>query len=266
MAINTTENGTSVYCKNDFQQKSVHPLYQAIRAWCRNYSSSTILDLGCSDLPASAELALEDRSIIGMDLCHPALTLAKKHAPQAALFMADLTDLPINDPSGRIDCVLLLDVVEHLKIHQAIGLLAILRSRLSRPLHIIVSMPIISPLSLPCIYEAIDMIRKGCRPETGLFDRTHQILANQDGHRNIFNNAGYDIEAEGYTAPQGIVGIEYPERQPAAMGRKRTGLIRFLIHHAIPTIAKTISPNGDSRAIQALTAYQGLYLLAPKTT
>jgi hypothetical protein len=200
-----------------------------------------------------------------MDLCQSALKLAHDHAPQAALFMADLTALPIKDKSGKIDCVLLLDVLEHLKEQEALSLLSELNTELSRPLHVIVSMPIISLFSLPCIYEAVQIVKCGARPETGLFDRTHKILTNQNGHRRIFNDSGFEIIAEGYTSPQGIIGIDYPERQPLSMGRHRTGLQRLMVHRVIPALIGAFSSSNESQVLQAITAYQGLYLLAPKS-
>lgn len=265
MTTNTREDGTSVYCTMNFEEKSANPLYQAIRHWIREESSRTILDLGCSDLPATTELALEGKKVIGVDMCESALLLAQQHAPQAMLYMADINKLPTEIFNCDIDMVLLLDVLEHLERPESISLLRQLHSNLGKEFFVAVSMPVISVFSLPCIYEAISMAKKGRRPETGLFDRTHKILTNQNGHRSIFTEAGYDILREGYTSPQGVVGIDFPEKKNAIMGKRRTGIQRLLIQRIIPKVVGAMSGTDTSVVIKTLTAYQGLYLLKPNS-
>jgi trans-aconitate methyltransferase len=245
------ENGSSVYCHRTREQGA---LYKAVRGIAERYSRGKwILDLGSSDLPASRLLIESGYQIIGLDLEISCLEKAKKRNPEANFVQADLTkNLPFNR-NIEVESVLLLDVLEHLEKEEAIRLLKNLADHYPQAC-IILSIPIISPFSIPCLYELLQAIRQRKRPLTGLFDRTHKILVNRSGHLNIFSKAGYEI-SETYTTNmfEGLTGHpEYLGNNPCQSEPSKKRVLRTFYDHL------------PEKVNDQLFSYQALYVLRTK--
>ncbi len=70
-----------------------------------------IVDAGCGTGKWVTYLHGLGYRIVGLDICHEALALAKRQAPGLALALADTQRAPVRD--GSVDAVLSLGVVEH---------------------------------------------------------------------------------------------------------------------------------------------------------
>ena len=246
------ENGSSVYCQGDIGIKEQHPLYQTVREIVQRNPSGIILDLGCSDMPASHLLTQNGYQVIGLDLGISCLDKAKKRNPQANLVQANLTDnLPFR-PETDINSVLLLDVLEHLEKEEAIRLLKSLNDHYPQA-QLIISMPIISPFSLPCLYELYQAVRLRKRPAVGLFDRTHKIFVGRNGHLEIFSKGGYEVcETYATNMFEGVTGHpEYLANNHHQSENPKKCLLRILYDHL------------PKEANNQLFSYQALYVLKP---
>ena len=246
-----TERGFSVYCQNDITTREQGVLYKAAREIAqRQTCGKLILDLGSSDLPASRLLIEDGHQVIGLDLEISCLKKAKERNPEANLIQADLTkNLPFN-PKTEVGSVILLDVLEHLEKEEAIGLLKNLAGHYPQAL-LIISIPIISPFSIPCLYELLQVIRQRKRPPMGLFDRTHKILVNRSGHLDIFSKAGYEVcETYATNMFEGLTGHpEYLGNNHDQSESSKKRILRTLYTH----LPKKV---GDQ-----LFSYQALYVL-----
>jgi trans-aconitate methyltransferase len=100
----------------------------------------------------------DELQVIGIDTNSFALRRGRQRLPQAFLVLADLRALPLAQ-TDKIDTALALDVIEHLNREEAIELLTELKEKLDFEFHLIVSMPIISPISVPCFIEGLDVVR-----------------------------------------------------------------------------------------------------------
>lgn len=189
--------GESVYTQGDFVDRAGLPLYCAARELVEIHSrTGVVLDIGCSDGPATYGLREAGIEVYGMDMSHQALEAARESTPGYMGFVCDMRRLPPDDffKTSDVDTVLMLDVLEHENREDSLKVLRSLRDKLTPAHTLIVCMPIISPLSRCTWREAAQWQRSGERPETGLFDRTHQILTGQRGHMRLFTGAGYRVE------------------------------------------------------------------------
>jgi trans-aconitate methyltransferase len=279
MAANTSsETLGSVYIADPLNGRERHPLYQSVRELVGQYSvTGHVLDIGCSD--GVATLGLEDKVVFGLDIDSSALMAAKQRNPNYLGIQGDIRHLPLNRQTvGEVDTVLLLDILEHESFGDTAGFLRELHGML-RPDHtLIASMPIISPLSIDTWSETMLALRNRRRPETGLLDRTHQILTNRHGHLNLFKQAGYSVVEEYQTNHiESVSGDWQWKRDNPGFGEDLDGWIEsfklsdkshdaavFMYkslakfykrsHHGHPTAAKLS---------EALVAYQGIYVLKP---
>lgn len=247
MSINQIEGGKSVYCLAPFEIRVNQPHYQFIRELVRKYSVfGHILDLGCSDLPATQPLEEEGYTIYGLDLDPSSLSQARANSSYANLMKADLNNLPLRS-LGKIDTILALDVLEHLTQNEAVSLLSRLAEVGGSKISIIVAMPIISKYSVPYLIEAAQAKVRGQRPTTGLLDRTHQILTNSAGHKKLFEEAGYLLNEESFSL----------------FGTKNR-VAKFLLHTAVPRFVHPFDGVERKNTINSLTACQGIYVITPK--
>lgn len=249
MATNCDLGGESVYCRDEFQKREGNFLYCQVRSLVRkHHPGGKILDLGCSDLVASKKLMDDGYDVVGLDLCPNALIKARKSAPASTLVLADVINLPFVQ-TGSVGTILLLDIIEHLKDkEEAVNLLVNIRKQfVLNSLIIIVTLPVIS-FTLPCIKEAL-LVGLNGRPETGLFDRTHNIFLNQAGHRSVFAQAGFEVIEESHT--ENIPGGASP---PAR-------IYRLLAQRLIPRLMHPLSGELQAKARKDINIYQGLYVL-----
>lgn len=246
MSINQTEVGRSVYCVTPFEERVNQPHYEVLRGFVRKYSKSRhILDLGCSDLVATQPLQKEGYSIYGIDIDLSSLLEARSNSLQASLIHGDINNLPFRN-LGEIDTILLADTLEHVTKAEAISLLKNIASIGGSPLTIVVAMPIIHNYSVPYLMEALQTKVAGERPKTGLLDRTHKILTDTEGHRRIFEEAGYLVQEETLTL--------FGERNPVS---------KFLLHTILPRSLHPFDQKRRENTINRFTACQGIYVIKP---
>lgn len=249
---------SSVYADRSARIRTNEPLYRAVRELVTRHSSTRqVLDLGCSDLVATMPLLEEGYSIYGLDQDSGSLSLAKQNEG-VHLVQADLSDFRFG-PSSSIDTTVILDVLEHLEKAEAVEILANLR-QVNPQMRVIVSMPNISILSLWTAKEFVMMVKNGERPATGLFDATHKILTDMNGHRNIFDRGGFAVSEAYYTYEDGVSG-----QWETLSQRNGHRLSKYSIAAGI--VSSLFSLGDPSRYQQLNTlsrAYQGIYVLKPK--
>lgn len=263
MGVNHIES-ESVYCDIPIETRSQVPLYQAVRKYIiANSPQGTILDLGSGDLPA--EFGLPNKSM-GLDLSIPALNLANSNGHRGLVAQVDLEkSFPIKDIRGNIETVLILDFLEHLPPHTILSLLRAITTNLPhRPLDILVSMPVISPLSVRTWIEYAQLVKNlGVRPKIGLFDQTHQTLTNREGHKKLFAQAGLSVKAEAYTCWQGVVGDNALDINSGIRGKK-SKLVGLFTETIFPNLIHPFNSAKRNELNQQLNEYQALYCLQPK--
>lgn len=259
------ENGRSVYCQRDIEQRANNPLYQVARTLIRRNVSpgGIILDLGCSDLVASGSLTKEYK-VIGMDLAMDALVDGKERFPEGNTVLADARQLPFGR-SEAVGGVLMLDVVEHLKREEAVKFLSTVRENFPQAVSI-VTMPIISTYSMRANIDRIGIALRGQRPEMGLFDRTHEILTDRKGHRLLFRESGMEVVDEYATLAFGGVSGDW-QIEKAVEKTTWKGTLKQSLATAVDLIPKVVHPldTEKQKALrEEMAEYQGVYVLRPK--
>lgn len=263
------ELGESVYTRADFGLRSSAPLHVAARQLAEMHSNGPIVDLGCSDGVTSVGLQGVSSEVIGLDASLAALKQYKKRNTEANLVCADITTMPFRENEGRPVTGLMLDVLEHVDRKEAIAVLGSLRKILNPDHQLIVSMPIISPLSINTWMELFQTLKKGRRPATGLFDRTHQILTDSNGHRRLFEEGGYEVlEDYRVVADGSVVGLgcgfdpvldnantDLLDKGAEASNGPRTRMLRAIRNGSYPQALE--------QPILRTIEYQGLYVLCP---
>jgi len=247
MGVNI-EDGKSVYTRIPIEQRENLKLYKTVReAVERNLApGGTVLDIGCSDLVASRKLAQSGYNVVGVELDFYSLKAGLAGHCNASLVNADALRLPIGK-IGANSCALLLDVLEHFKEDKAVDLLKFIGKTI-QPDAIILTMPIISIYSVSTAQEFLNMVLSEKRPHTGLFDRTHHILTDKNGHEKIFNNAGFRI-----------VDSSPILRSPNSSVKGR--LYGLVTEKIIPSIASAPTKILKQDITNALQAYQYMYII-----
>lgn len=281
MSINVDAFGNSVYINHeDYEARADAPLYEAARTLAVDLTQTgTVLDLGCSNGVASYGLAADHR-VIGLDMAASALKNYADHSDRALLVQADVTQLPFRqsrpETADLPDVAMMLDVLEHVSWSEAVTVLQGLKQTLAPKHHLIVSMPIISSLSLNTWAERLAMVPNGGRPATGLYDRTHQILTNDSGHKRLFRAGGYRVVSESRTLADGSVTDLEAETSGAADGSapepsegmtlSLSNLARAVRYprQSLCRVERTLRPSSRLQQIaRRLLEYQGLYVLQP---
>jgi SAM-dependent methyltransferase len=240
-----------------------------------------VLDIGCSDGVATA--GMEDKVVIGLDRDDSALRAAIRRNPGYLAIQGDIRNLPLsidNNAMAKVDTVLLLDILEHESAPDTTKFLRDLHGLLPADHTLIASMPIISPLSVDTWAETLLAVRARKRPETGLLDRTHQILTGRRGHIKLFNQAGYSVVEEHQTNHiESVNGDWQWKRDNPGFGEHLDDWIESFklsekTHDPVRFVYKSLekfykqSHNGHgvtarTRLSEALVAYQGVYVLRP---
>lgn len=261
------EQGVSIYCREDLAERIDRPLYRAVRELTVKVSQTkSILDLGCSDLVVSLPLLNDGFSVTGIDFDSSALAKASSYTQKARLICADLNELPqVLEVNQDIDTILALDVLEHLQRPEVINLLSNLQEvNQRRPLHLIASVPLISP-SLPLAREILRTVKGLRRPTDGLLDRTHQIFMGRRGYQSLLQEAGYFVAEEYFTSwDDGISGQWKTTFDPVTNITKAGPLERFCYEFARNAISFLLAPANDQRRDkirQSLISIQALYLV-----
>lgn len=274
MTINR-ENGESVYLQDrpHFEKRN-EPLYLSTRELIRrllpNPDSGMVLDIGCSDLVATGSLLEEGYKIIGVDLDPTSVKKASETYPNALLAVANIKEIPfsLNDEVPKV--VVLLDIIEHLDYDDAVAALVQLKSKMGGSFKLIISMPNISLFSKATVKEGMNVIANRQKPATGLFDRTHKIFTDIEGHRNLFTEAGYEITDEFVTNwEEGVTGNDWEWKSDfkstsTRLERSKKYRAYKLFEKLGVTFLTRVKKLDWSTAEKTVTGYQGLYVLSPK--
>jgi glycosyltransferase involved in cell wall biosynthesis len=171
-------------------------------------SGSTVLDIGCGPGFMAAKLALKDVRTVSIDLKIQPET--RRNSWRCLEVDADQYDF--SEDFGKVDYVLALDIIEHLKSPEK--LLRVLRQRFSRDVpNIIVTTGNIAffPLRISLLFNSFNYGRRG------ILDMDHTRLFTFSSLRRTLEINGYEIvKKRGVPAPF-----------PLALGEGR--LARFLL-------------------------------------
>lgn len=258
MAVNVNERGASIYVSGvPIETRANNPVYNGVQGLLRDQHLKRVLDIGASDGVANYDNRLSEGPVIALDLAEDALRENMTESP----VLADATQLPFKD--DEFSHILALDVLEHLTVREAIiGLREMLRVGTDDHTAI-VSMPIVSPTRVMTYVELRAMYKLGERPPTGLFDRTHRILAGPMVHRLIFKYAGYRIaeahdtiaHASGLRTIKGNTEAEKSCRVSPSGGRQAR-LAQLAAQHQNHALW--------GRILGHAMAYQRVYILKPQ--
>lgn len=275
MAINRTE-GESVYITDEGERESrqSEPLYEATRELVKKNlpgpNEGLVVDIGCSDLIATGKLLEEGYNVLGFDLDDTAIASAKKHHPNALLTVADIKELPFSlEDIKKPKVVVLLDILEHLSYDDSVSALKQIREKLGDKHKLIVSMPNISPYSIHTLKEGASVLKNKQRPKTGLFDRTHKIFTDLQGHKKLFEEAGYDVKEQFVTNwGEGVSGenwewkSEFDDLTKGLESSKKYKAYKLLQKIGVQ-IVKGVKRVDEDEARMIVSGYQGLYVLSP---
>lgn len=80
--------------------------------WKETNSQMRILDIGCGSGSVSGELVKRGHKVFGLDIMTEAVARAQKRGISAEIYDVNTTPLPFEE--GFFDCILALDILEHL--------------------------------------------------------------------------------------------------------------------------------------------------------
>lgn len=233
-----------------------NPVYNTVQAILDTLPDGRILDIGASDGVANHHQRLQDtENVVGIDLSMAALRCNDTETT----ILADAATLPFKD--DVFDHVIALDVLEHLTPRRALLALQEIRRTGTDHHTLIASMPIISPTRCMTWKEALQVVNNRKRPDLGLFDKTHRILAGPLVHQTLFHAAGYVTSAaydtlahtknaRRVTGPDILTAVQVPEGN---------GKIVRLAQRL-----ETVRSPFLSGALAHVLAYQRIYVLQQK--
>lgn len=197
MAINQDHKKSVYITKED---KTLNGHYVATREIIENYSKTkNILELAGGPLNSTGPLTHKGYHITTIDLDQGLLNYSHEKYQNVTSIKADLeSGLPPVPGLNKFDVVVALDILEHLNRDNAIRLLRELReAKKNEDFIVIITMPIVDFTKITTWNEFLYIpLHLGKKPSKGLFDRTHKILTNQKGCKQIFRDAGYQLVNE----------------------------------------------------------------------
>jgi glycosyltransferase involved in cell wall biosynthesis len=177
-------------------------------ALARIKDHSRVIDVGCASGYMARELARKGCSVTGIDQYRPS-----SDAPMERFIQHDLNDPRFPLDIGSFDYVLLLDVIEHLRSPESFVQALRLSWKDRTEARLIASTGNVAFFVTRLMLLA-GLFHYGRR---GILDLTHTRLFTFASFRNLFEQAGYQIEA--------VHGVPAP--YPLALGE--TALARFLL-------------------------------------
>jgi len=73
------------------------------------------VDLGCGNGYVSSKLAGQGHSVVGVDVSRKGIEIARESFPEVAYILSSIyDDVLVGEIGGKVDCVVALEVVEHL--------------------------------------------------------------------------------------------------------------------------------------------------------
>ena len=106
--------------------------------WKETTSQTRVLDIGCGAGSVSGELVRRGHKVYGLDIMTEAVTRARKRGIHAEIY--DVNDVPLPFKDGFFDCILALDILEHL--FHPLSLLRDMRRVLSPSGYAIIFLPL----------------------------------------------------------------------------------------------------------------------------
>jgi hypothetical protein len=231
--------------------------------------TKNILELAGGPLNSTGPLTVKGYHITTIDLDQGSLSYSQNKYRNVTTIKANLeSGLPKIPGIENMDVFVALDVLEHLTREKAVSLLKdIKEAKKDQDYIVIITMPIIDFTKITTWYEFLYIpFHLGQRPATGLFDRTHKILTDQKGCREIFKEAGFQLINEYATNSfTGITGkwktFNY-EMVPWKL-YKQTKYIKFLasfLSYIFHPLSKT---KRDAFRIK-VTEHRGFFVIKPE--
>jgi SAM-dependent methyltransferase len=121
----------------DFDERS-NSFSKIAALWRETKSQMRILDLGCGAGSVSGELVKRGHEVYGLDIMREAVDRARKRGIRAETF--DINSVPLPFKDGFFDCILALDILEHL--FQPLSLMREMNRALSPTGYAIVFLPL----------------------------------------------------------------------------------------------------------------------------
>lgn len=172
-------------------------------------AGATVLDIGCSDGHVAAALAAKGCRVIGVDQEPPADAL-----PFARFLRHDL-DQGLPDPEERVDFVLALDVIEHLRTPERLIEEIHLLSSSNRDMRLIISTGNVA-FGVVRLMLLLGQFNYGPR---GILDATHTRLFTFGTLARALRDGAFSVEK--------VVGIPAPFPLALGRGRLATALLRL---------------------------------------
>jgi SAM-dependent methyltransferase len=127
------------YAKDQLDQDEKGNTFSKISGlWKETAPQMRILDIGCGAGSVSGELVRRGHSVYGLDIMTEAVARARKRGIHAEIY--DVNDVPLPFKDGFFDCILALDILEHL--FQPLSLLREMNRVLSPTGYAIVFLPL----------------------------------------------------------------------------------------------------------------------------
>jgi glycosyltransferase involved in cell wall biosynthesis len=181
-------------------------------------AGATVLDIGCSDGHVAAALAAKGCRVIGVDQGPPA-----DPRPFARFLQHDL-DTGLPDPEERIDYVLALDVIEHLRTpERLIEEIHLLSSR-NREMRLVISTGNVAF----CVVRGMLLLGQFNYGPRGILDATHTRLFTFGSLRRALRDGAFEVER--------TVGIPAPF--PLALGRNRFAMLMLRLNAALIRLSR----------------------------
>jgi 2-polyprenyl-3-methyl-5-hydroxy-6-metoxy-1,4-benzoquinol methylase len=89
-------------------------LLPAVLAELAGKASMKVLDIGCGNGYVTAKIAGLGHDIVGMDVSRDGIEIARATHPGIRFELASVYDAKVSDLAGLVDCVVALEVLEHL--------------------------------------------------------------------------------------------------------------------------------------------------------
>lgn len=264
MAINEI-NGRSVYCSTPIETRQNEPHYRALRELVVRYSkTNNVAELGGGDLPITGPLTSQGYTVYNFEYSQAALIEAKAAFDQAIQIRADVTQLPLSpqDPTTGIDTIVAGDLIEHLTNQEAVDLLSFLRQNIPQ-VTLIVSMPDLNPLHITTIKELTAMAIHRRRPESGQFDKTHQLFMSASQQVRFFTQQGWDCLQTYYSTWHGVLGLTYDSAPVPKANRRCHTPLTSLACDIIPRILSPFNAPLRGQIAETLTTSQAIQVLTP---
>jgi 2-polyprenyl-3-methyl-5-hydroxy-6-metoxy-1,4-benzoquinol methylase len=155
-------------------------------------SSSSILDIGCASGQTGRKIKeRQDCTIQGIEINKEAASEASKYLDEVITSPIELA-LP-SLPNNEYDCVLLLDVIEHLVSPEQV--LLQVHEKISKDGHLVICVPNIGHWTI--IQGLLE--GKWDYEDQGILDRTHLRFFTYDSLVRLITNSGFKIIAQGST-------------------------------------------------------------------